>query len=127
MAGHGSWRVTLESYDASRHSQYVCLGNCQRQDVASKCTCVTQVSHHPPHMAAECRCDFRLLHCSNLDFSAIFCLRMQVAVLTNHQNGRDTHIRQILLFGPGSAQTGSSISSNKQLETLESSMFSTIR
>jgi hypothetical protein len=25
---------------------------------------------------------------------------LQVAVLANHQNGRDTHIRQILLFGP---------------------------
>ena len=27
-----------------------------------------------------------------------FC--MQVAILTNHQNGRDTHVRQVLIFGP---------------------------
>ena len=26
---------------------------------------------------------------------------LQVAVLSNHQNGRDTHVRQVLLFGPG--------------------------
>lgn len=25
---------------------------------------------------------------------------MQVAVLVNHQNGRDTHLRQIRIFGP---------------------------
>lgn len=25
---------------------------------------------------------------------------VQVAVLSNHQNGRDTHIRQIKIFGP---------------------------
>jgi anaphase-promoting complex subunit 10 len=25
---------------------------------------------------------------------------LQVAILTNHQNGRDTHIRQVKLFGP---------------------------
>lgn len=53
----------------------------------------------------------------------------QVAVLTNHQNGRDTHIRQILLFGP-SAQAGSVISisgAGQKLETLESSMFASLR
>ena len=25
---------------------------------------------------------------------------LQIAVLSNHQNGRDTHIRQVKLFGP---------------------------
>lgn len=25
---------------------------------------------------------------------------MQLAILSNHQNGRDTHIRQIKVFGP---------------------------
>jgi hypothetical protein len=25
---------------------------------------------------------------------------VQVAVLTNHQNGRDTHVRQIKIYGP---------------------------
>lgn len=32
------------------------------------------------------------------DFLKAFCL--QLAVLTNHQNGRDTHIRQVKVFGP---------------------------
>lgn len=27
-------------------------------------------------------------------------LLLQIAVLTNHQNGRDTHVRQIRLYGP---------------------------
>ena len=32
------------------------------------------------------------------DYLKAFCI--QLAVLTNHQNGRDTHIRQINVFGP---------------------------
>lgn len=32
------------------------------------------------------------------EFLKAFCL--QLAVLSNHQNGRDTHIRQISVFGP---------------------------
>jgi anaphase-promoting complex subunit 10 len=32
------------------------------------------------------------------EFLKAFCL--QLAVLSNHQNGRDTHIRQIKVFGP---------------------------
>ena len=32
------------------------------------------------------------------DFIRTFCL--QIAVTMNHQNGRDSHIRQIKLFGP---------------------------
>lgn len=27
-------------------------------------------------------------------------LLLQIAILTNHQNGRDTHVRQIRLYGP---------------------------
>lgn len=25
---------------------------------------------------------------------------LQIAILSNHQNGRDTHVRQVKLFGP---------------------------
>jgi len=32
---------------------------------------------------------------------------LQVAVTGNHQNGRDTHVRQVLLFGPGGGGGGS--------------------
>jgi anaphase-promoting complex subunit 10 len=49
----------------------------------------------------------------------------QVAVLANHQNGRDTHIRQVLLFGP--SQSSGSASSQQQLDTMESSMFRGLR
>jgi anaphase-promoting complex subunit 10 len=60
---------------------------------------------------------------------------VQVAVLANHQNGRDTHIRQILLYGPsGAAQASSSCgaaaaaaAAGQHLQTLESSMFATLR
>ena len=33
-----------------------------------------------------------------VEFVRVWCL--QVAVICNHQNGRDTHIRQVKLFGP---------------------------
>eukprot|EP01025_Chloroclados_australasicus_P063916 TRINITY_DN8475_c0_g1_i1.p1 TRINITY_DN8475_c0_g1~~TRINITY_DN8475_c0_g1_i1.p1 ORF type:complete len:228 (-),score=2.09 TRINITY_DN8475_c0_g1_i1:10-693(-) len=37
-------------------------------------------------------------HCLQGAYLRAFCL--QLAVLSNHQNGRDTHIRQIKVFGP---------------------------
>eukprot|EP00879_Flechtneria_rotunda_P020557 GHRR01021630.1.p2 GENE.GHRR01021630.1~~GHRR01021630.1.p2 ORF type:complete len:139 (+),score=32.27 GHRR01021630.1:473-889(+) len=51
---------------------------------------------------------------------------MQVAVLANHQNGRDTHIRQICLFG-AAASSNSSLSSTWQFNTVEFNCFSVIR
>lgn len=32
------------------------------------------------------------------EYLKAFCV--QLAVLSNHQNGRDTHVRQIKIFGP---------------------------
>jgi len=37
----------------------------------------------------------------NADRSCPRAMVLQLAVLQNHQNGRDTHIRQIKIFGPG--------------------------
>lgn len=63
--------------------------------------------------------------------AAVQAFFFQVAVLANHQNGRDTHIRQILLYGPsGAAQASSSCGAavaGQHLQTLESSVFATLR
>jgi len=44
----------------------------------------------PVPLAAELAAPCTPLH--------VFCL--QVAVLTNHQNGRDTHVREVHVYGP---------------------------
>eukprot|EP00775_Hariotina_reticulata_P013199 gene13199-13330_t len=53
----------------------------------------------------------------------------KVAVLANHQNGRDTHIRQVLLYGPAfpSGTSSSSLGCSGQFDTLEFSCYSVIR
>lgn len=38
-------------------------------------------------------------------FDFIRCFSIQIAVLSNHQNGRDTHIRCVKLFGPKSHES----------------------
>lgn len=58
--------------------------------------------------------------------SHVCLLLLQVAVLANHQNGRDTHIRQIMLFGPPvQQQTARDV--GPTLDTLAFSSFSAIR
>mmetsp|Transcript_43774 Transcript_43774/g.68522 ORF Transcript_43774/g.68522 Transcript_43774/m.68522 type:complete len:131 (+) Transcript_43774:468-860(+) len=53
---------------------------------------------------------------------------LQVAVLANHENGRDSHIRQIKVFGPRSDPTGLGLEEGcSGFTTTEFSMFSTIR
>jgi anaphase-promoting complex subunit 10 len=57
------------------------------------------------------------------------CLRaffLQIAVLSNHQNGRDTHVRQMKIFGPRTDPTalmGRGIS----FATPEFGQFATVR
>lgn len=51
---------------------------------------------------------------------------IQLAVLSNHQNGRDTHVRQVRIFGPRTspmAMLGNGVS----FTTNEFSQFSTVR
>ena len=53
------------------------------------------------------------------------CLRayfIQVAILANHQNGRDTHVRQIKIFGPRRDQARA-LGRSRQLD-LRSTAFS---
>lgn len=53
---------------------------------------------------------------------------VQIAVLSNHQNGRDTHMRQIKIFAPVDAgPVGMSSLSNAAFTTNEFSKFSCIR
>ena len=50
---------------------------------------------------------------------------IQVVVLSMHQNGRDTHIRQVKVFGPRASSRR--ISQQPEFSTLEFTMFSGIR
>jgi len=50
---------------------------------------------------------------------------VQVAVLNNHQNGRDTHIRQLKVFGPRLDMMQAS--GHTHVTTVEFSQFATIR
>lgn len=47
---------------------------------------------------------------------------LQLAILANHQNGRDTHLRQIKVYGP--RQPVSSFISAPEFTTMEASMYS---
>lgn len=49
---------------------------------------------------------------------------IQLAVLSNHQNGRDTHIRQIKIYGP---QQSAMIGHQSQFTSMEFRRYSTIR
>jgi anaphase-promoting complex subunit 10 len=51
---------------------------------------------------------------------------LQLAVLSNHQNGRDTHVRQVKIFGPRQspmAMLGNGVS----FTTTEFAQFATVR
>ena len=53
---------------------------------------------------------------------------IQITVLTMHQNGRDTHVRQVKLFGPKAvAKTLGNVQRQPIFSTIELSQFSTIR
>ena len=51
---------------------------------------------------------------------------MQLAVLSNHQNGRDTHIRQVRIFGPR-ADALRPLSQDIGFTTVELSQYATVR
>eukprot|EP00287_Rhodomonas_sp_CCMP768_P008166 CAMPEP_0196737732 /NCGR_PEP_ID=MMETSP1091-20130531/15368_1 /TAXON_ID=302021 /ORGANISM="Rhodomonas sp., Strain CCMP768" /LENGTH=210 /DNA_ID=CAMNT_0042081623 /DNA_START=123 /DNA_END=755 /DNA_ORIENTATION=+ len=53
---------------------------------------------------------------------------VQVAVLANHENGRDSHIRQVKVFGPRQQASGLGLAEGGGgFESIDFSMFSTIR
>lgn len=58
------------------------------------------------------------------------CLRahlIQLAILSSHQNGRDTHLRQIKIFGPRQAATHGLGTELRDFSTIEFQQFSTLR
>ena len=55
---------------------------------------------------------------------------LQLAVLSNHQNGRDTHIRQVKIFGPRTSPTAMMTGTHAHgmgFQTPEFSQFTTVR
>ena len=74
-------------------------------------------SHIHSHMVAACLRPFMIqiavLANTLLRMLALAaCLRafmVQIAVLANHENGRDSHIRQIKIFGPRLDPTGDTL------------------
>jgi len=58
------------------------------------------------------------------------CLRafmVQIAVLANHENGRDSHIRQIKVYGPRPDPAGLLLDAGSGFSTAEFSMYSSVR
>lgn len=51
---------------------------------------------------------------------------IQIAVTNNHQNGRDTHMRQIKIHSP-TEQTGTSLEHFLKFSTVEFQQHATVR
>lgn len=51
---------------------------------------------------------------------------IQIAVTNNHQNGRDTHMRQIKIHSP-TEQTGSSLGAFLNFSSVEMQQYAVIR
>lgn len=62
--------------------------------------------------------------CCHRDNLKAYC--MQLAILSNHQNGRDTHVRQIKVFGPRH-DVLQPLGQEIGFTTVELSQFATIR
>lgn len=52
---------------------------------------------------------------------------VQLAVISNHQNGRDTHIRQVKVFGPRQEAVQRLMAHDIDFATPEFLMFSVVR
>ena len=52
---------------------------------------------------------------------------VQLAVISNHQNGRDTHIRQVKVFGPRQETMQRLMAHDFGFQTPEFLMFSVVR
>lgn len=62
-----------------------------------------------------------------VDDQCIKTFMIQLAVLGNHQNGRDTHIRQIKVFAPNEERKDLSMPNATQFSSIELSMYSRFR
>lgn len=59
-------------------------------------------------------------------YGYLSALILQVLILSNHQNGRDTHVRQVKVFGPRE-DIFSRTQSGLPFRTPESRMYATVR
>ena len=69
------------------------------------------------------QCEFMCGGCSE-PLKAYF---VQLAVISNHQNGRDTHIRQVKVFGPRQEPVQRLMARDIGFATPEFLMFSVVR
>lgn len=60
-------------------------------------------------------------------FSSLKVFYLQVAVLSNHQNGRDTHVRQVCVYGPRSDPYQAMLGLPCAIATPAVSMYATVR
>jgi len=63
--------------------------------------------------------------CNPIDGGTLRTNFIQLAILTNHQNGRDSHIRQIRIYGPRPRLT--SFMNMPELQSEDFVMYSTVR
>jgi anaphase-promoting complex subunit 10 len=63
----------------------------------------------------------------NIREKPIRTFMIQIAVISNHQNGRDTHMRQIKIHSPSTNEKKNLALDNYNFSTVDFSQFSTIR
>lgn len=63
----------------------------------------------------------------NIRDKPIRTFMLQIAVISNHQNGRDTHMRQLKIHSPGEKSSNSTIENFNEFSTVEFQQYSTIR
>lgn len=63
----------------------------------------------------------------NIRDKPIRTFMIQIAVISNHQNGRDTHMRQIKIHSPTEAKKNLALDNFNEFSTVEFQQFATIR
>lgn len=63
----------------------------------------------------------------NIRDKPIRTFMLQIAVISNHQNGRDTHMRQIKIHSPVEKTNNSTLENFNEFSTVEFQQYSTIR
>lgn len=61
------------------------------------------------------------------DNNPVRAFHVQVAVISNHQNGRDTHMRQIRIHSPVETKRSLALEKFNEYSTVEFQQFATIR
>ena len=95
--------------------QMTCLCSGGKHVLVTASTCTSQGCCNPSHaLAAVCRRGV---------LKAFF---IQLAIVSNHQNGRDTHLRQVKVYGP-LQQSVKLLGNQLGFNTVDFSMYATVR